>query len=138
MNLKSAESAIYGAWLTGLVIGVLTSIRIGAVILFSSGYLRGEVVGSYVIIGVLVVILFALSYGVWRKNKICALLLAVYFISLVAWKTALWVQNETVPWGILVDFFAMLLCLNGARGVFAYHRIKQSETESGHAYAEQQ
>jgi len=138
MNLKSAENAIYGAWLTGLVIGVLTLIQMGAVILFSSVYWSGEAVRSYVNAGVLVVILFALSYGVWRKNKICAVLLAVYFISLVAWKTALWVQSQTVTGGILVDFLAMLLCLNGARAVFAYHRIKQNETESGQAYAEQQ
>jgi hypothetical protein len=138
MNLKSAESAIDGAWLTGLVIGVLTSIRMGANILFSSSDWSGEAVTSYVNVGALVIILFALSYGVWRKNKICAVLLAVYFISLVAWKTALWIQSETVPWGILVDFLATLLCLNGARGVFAYHRIKQSEAVSGQEYVEQQ
>jgi hypothetical protein len=89
-------------------------------------------------VGAQVIILFALSYGVWRKNKISAVLLAVYFISLVAEKTALWIQSETVPWGILVDFLAILLCLNGARGVFAYHRIKQSEAVSGQEYVEQQ
>jgi hypothetical protein len=138
MNLKSAESAIDGAWLTGLVIGVLTSIRIGANFLFSSIDWSGEAVTSYVNVGALVIILFALSYGVWRKNKICAVLLAVYFISLVAEKTALWIQSETVPWGILVDFLAILLCLNGVRGVFAYHRIKQSEAVSGQEYVGQQ
>lgn len=138
MNLKSAESAINGAWLTGLVIGILTTIRMGAYILFSSSDWSREAVTSYVNVGALVIILFALSYGVWRKNKICAVLLAVYFISLVAWKTALWIQSEIVPWGILVDFLAILLCLNGARGVFAYHRIKQSEAVSGQEYVEQQ
>lgn len=138
MNLKSAEIAIYGAWLTGLVIGVLSSIRMGAFILFSSSDWSVEAVRSYINVGALVIILFALTYGVWRKNKICAVLLAVYFISLVAGKTALWIQSETVPWGILVDFLAILLCLNGARGVFAYHRIKQSEAVSGQEYVERQ
>src|SRR5215510_5536279 len=119
MNLKSAESAINGAWLTGLVIGALTLIQMGAVILFSRGVARGAAVAPFVYVAILVIILFALSYGVWRKNKICAALLAVYFISLVAWKTVSWTQDKIVPFGILVDFLAMLLCLNGARGVFA-------------------
>jgi|SRR5262245_3278582 len=142
MNLKSAESAIYGSWLAGLVIGVLTTVRMGAIILFSRNDLSGEAVASFVNVGALVIILFALSYGVWRKNKICAVLLAIYFILLVTWKAVLWVRSgirsETVPFGILVDFLAILLCLNGARGVFAYHRIKRSETVSGQEYVEQQ
>ncbi|MGH9766662.1 MAG: hypothetical protein ACREAB_04440, partial [Blastocatellia bacterium] len=123
-----------GAWLTGLVIGILTLIQMGAVILFSSGV----AIGPFIKAGILVIILFALSYGVWRKNKLCAVLLAVYFISLVAWKTWSWTQSKIVPWGILVDFLAMLLCLNGARGAFAYHGIKQSEAVSRQEYVEQQ
>jgi len=138
MNLKSAENAIYGAWLTGLVVGVLTLIRIGVAILFSGGVARDAAVAPFVNVAIFVAILFALPYGVWRKNKICAALLAVYFVSLVAWKTVLWTQSQTVPLGILVDFLAMLLCLNGVRGVFAYHRIKRSETTSGQEYVEQQ
>lgn len=138
MNLKSAESAIYGAWLTGLVIGILTLIRMGVVILFSSGVTRGAAVASIVSVAIFVVILFALSYGVWRKNKICAALLAVCFVSLVAWKTVSWTQSKIAPWSILTDFIALLLCLNGARGVFAYHRIKRSEVVSGQEYVEQQ
>jgi len=138
MNLKSAESAINGAWLTGLVVGILTLIRMGAVILFSGGYLRGVAVAPFVNVAILVIILFALSYGVWRKNNVCAVLLAVYFVSLVAWKAVLWAQSKTVPPGILMDFLAMLLCLNGARGMFAYHRIKRSEAISGQEYVEQQ
>ncbi len=130
MNLKAAENAIWGAWLAGLVIGILTSIRVGAIFLFSRGELGAMDVASLVNIGALVVILFALTYGVWRKNKVGAILIAVYFICLVAWKSVLWVQSKIVPFGILVDFLAMLLCLNGVRAVFAYHRIKRSEGEN--------
>ncbi|MGE0132642.1 MAG: hypothetical protein AB7U82_31570 [Blastocatellales bacterium] len=134
MNLKSAESAISGAWLSGAVIGVLTLIWTGAAILFSSAGSRGAAVAPLAN----VVILFALSYGVWRKNRICAVLLAVYFVSLVAWKAASWTRSGAVPLGILTDFVAMALCLNGARGAFAYHKIQQSEAGSGREYAEQQ
>jgi len=133
MNLKSAESAINGAWLTGLVIGVLALIQIGAVVLFSGGDWRGVAPAPFVF----VVILFALSYGVWRKNRICAVLLATYFVSVVARMAVSWIQTKTVPLGILLYFIAMLLLLNGARGVFAYHRIRRNEAVSGQEYVEQ-
>lgn len=133
MNLKSAESAINGAWMAGGVIGVLTLIWTGAAILFSSAGSRGAALAPLAN----VVILFAPSYGVWRKNKICAALLAVYFVSLVGWKAVSWTQTRTVPLGILTDFVAMSLCLNGVRGAFAYHRIKQNEAVSDQEYVEQ-
>lgn len=133
MNLKSAESAINGAWLSGAVIGLLTLIWTGAAILFSSAGSRGAAIAPLAN----VVILFALSYGVWRKSRICAVSLAVYFVSLVAWKTASWAESKTVPLGILTDFVAMALCLNGVRGAFAYHKIRRSEAGGGQEYAEQ-
>jgi hypothetical protein len=134
MNLKSAESAISGAWQAGLVIGMLTLIGTGAAIVFSSAESRGAVVVPLANVA----ILFALSYGVWRKNRICAVLLAGYFVFLIAVMTVSWVQSKTVPLGILLYFVAMALCLNGARGTFAYHKIKQSEAGSSQEYAEQQ
>ena len=133
MKLKSAKSAINGASLTGLVIGILYLIRT-FVVLFLNGDWRREAVVAFGSIA----ILFALSYGVWRKNKICAILLALYFLSLFAWMTASWIQSKTVPKGILLFFIAILLCLNGVRGVFAYHRIKENEAVSGQEYVEQQ
>jgi uncharacterized membrane protein (UPF0136 family) len=126
MNLKSAESAINGAWLAGLVVGALTLIWTIAALLLSSGQSRGAAMALFAN----VVILFALAYGVWRKNKICAVLLAVYFASLVTWKAASWVQNKAMPLGILSDFVALLLCANGVRGVLAYHRIKHTEAQT--------
>jgi hypothetical protein len=126
MNLKSAESAINGAWLTGLVIGILTLIQTSVAAFFSGDGRLKETGAAFVI----VIILFALSYGVWRKNKICAVLLAVYFVSQVAGMAASWIQSRAVPVGILLYFLAMALCLNGARGVFAYHRVSQLNAES--------
>jgi len=142
MNLKSARSAIDGAWLTGVVIGILTLIQTVVAVLFFNGDWRREAVGSFGAVAILfalsMAVLFALSYGVWRKNKICAILLAVYFVCLFARTTVSWIQSKTVPAGILLLFIALLLSLNGVRGVFAYHRIKESEAGSGQEYVEQQ
>jgi hypothetical protein len=129
MNLKSAENAITGATLAGLVVAVLTLIWTITAMLFSGSGSRSWALAPLTH----VVVLLALSYCVWRKNKVCAILLTVYFVSLLAWKTASWVQSKAVPLGILSDFIALLLCLNGVRGLFAYHKLKQNEQ-----YVEQQ
>jgi hypothetical protein len=126
MNAKSAYSAIYGAWLTGFVIGALTLIQTGAVIFYSDGGERKETVLAFASVA----ILFALSYGVWRRNKICAILLAIYFVLQVGGMAISWIQSRTTPAGILLYFIAMSLCLNGARGVFAYHKFTRIKAES--------
>jgi hypothetical protein len=126
MNAKSAYSAIYGAWLTGFVIGALTLIQTGAVIFFADGGERKETVLAFASVA----ILFALSYGVWRRNKVCAVLLALYFVLQVGGMAISWIQSRTAPAGILLYFIAMSLCLNGARGVFAHHRFTRIKAES--------
>jgi hypothetical protein len=126
MKMKSAYSAIYGAWLTGFVIGALTLIQTGAVIFYSDGGAHKETVLALASVA----ILFALSYGVWRRNKICAILLAVYFVLQVGGMAISWIQSRTTPVGILLYFIAMSLCLNGARGVFAHHRFTRIKAES--------
>jgi len=126
MNMKSAYSAIHGAWLTGLVIGAITLIQTGVVIFFSDGGERKETVLAFASVA----ILFALSYGVWRRNKICAVLLTVYFVLQVGGMAVSWIQSRTAPTGVLLYFIAMSLCLNGARGVFAYHRFTRIKAES--------
>jgi hypothetical protein len=126
MKMKSADSAIYGAWLTGFVIGALTLTQTGAVIFFSGAGERKETVLAFASVA----ILFALSYGVWRRNKICAVLLALYFILQVGGMAISWIQSRTAPAGILLYFIAMSLCLNGARGVFAHHRFTRIKAES--------
>ncbi len=120
MKLESAKSAITGAWMAGLVVGILTLIWGIAAFYFAGGGSRQAMIAIFVNVA----ILFALAYGVRRKSKICSVLLALYFVFLMTWKTASWVQSQTVPLGILSDFIALLLCLNGVRGTFAYHKIK--------------
>jgi len=125
MNMKSAYSAIYGAWMTGFIICAITLIQTGIVLFFSDGE-RKETVFAFAGVA----ILFALSYGVWRRNKICAVLLAVYFVLQVGGMAVSWIQGRTAPAGVLLYFIAMSLCLNGARGVFVYHRFSRIKAES--------
>jgi hypothetical protein len=122
MNLKSAEGAINGAWLTGLVVGILALINTIISLVFSDPQSRWAALWVF---GELAV-LFGLAYGVKRKNRVCAVLLSAYFISLLIRKTAMWRQSGFVPLGILIDTIALSLCLYGAHGAFAYYKIKQN------------
>jgi hypothetical protein len=117
MKLESAQSAINGAWLTGLVVGLLTLINAAAAFVLSSGNSR------WMVMAILpdLAILFGLAYGVYRKSRICAALLSAYFAYLLISKARMWAMTHVVPPGILIDGIAMLLCLNGARGAFAYY-----------------
>jgi hypothetical protein len=122
MKLKSAEGAINGAWLTGFIVGVLALIRTIIALIFSGPDSRWSAALTFAD----VVVLFALAYGVWRKSRACAVLLSAYFVYLTALKTVLWIRSGVVPPGILLDAVALLICLNGVRGVFGYHKIEQT------------
>jgi len=126
MKLESAQSAINGAWLTGLVVGLLTLINAAVAFILSSGNSR------WMVMAILpdLAILFGLAYGVYRKNRICAALLLAYFVYLLISKARMWTMTHSVPQGILVDGIAMLLCLNGVRGAFAYHKLRQTTEQS--------
>jgi len=121
MNLKSAESAINGAWLTGLVIGVLTLIGSIIAFIYSDTHSRWTTLLNFADVA----ILFAFAYGVWRKSRVGAVLLSAYVAYLVIRQLVSWAQSGAVPRGILIGVIALLLCLNGIRGMFAYHKIKQ-------------
>jgi hypothetical protein len=122
MKLESAQNAINGAWLTGLVVGLLTLIRAAVAFIFSSSNSR------WMVMAILpdLAILFGLAYGVYRKNRVCAALLFAYFLYLLISKARMWMMTHSVPPGILIDGIAMLLCLNGARGAFACHKLRQT------------
>jgi hypothetical protein len=122
MNLKSAESAINGAWMTGLVVGILVLIRSIIALVFSDPHSRWAGLWIFGEIG----ILFGLAYGLRRKNRVCAVLLPVYFTSLLIRKMAIWNQSGDVPPGILIDLIALALCMHGMRGMFAYYKIRQN------------
>jgi hypothetical protein len=121
MTLKSAESAINGAWLTGLIVGILASINTLIAFGFSDPSARWGARGVFVQIAVL----FGLAYGVKRRNRVCAVLLPVYFISLMLQKYLAWRQSGLVPPGILIDGMALALCLYGMVGAFAYYKLNR-------------
>jgi hypothetical protein len=122
MKLESAQSAINGAWLTGLIVGLLTLINAVVAFILSSGNSRWMVMAIIPDLA----ILFGLAYGVYRKNRICAALLSAYFLYLLISKARMWAMTHSVPPGILIDGIAMLLCLNGVRGAFAYRKLRQT------------
>ncbi|WP_019119378.1 hypothetical protein [Brevibacillus massiliensis] len=71
-----------------------------------------------------IALILALAYGVYRKSRVCAVVLFLFFVTskltmlLFAGTTALSVIPSLVIWGYFY--------LQGVRGTFAYHRrVKQ-------------
>ena len=108
--------------MTGLVVGILVLIRSIIALIFSDPQLRWVGLWIFVEIG----ILFVLAFGIRRNNRVCAVLLPVYFIYLLIRKAEFWNQSGVVPPGILTDLIALALCLHGTRGTFALHKIRQN------------
>jgi hypothetical protein len=111
MELKKAEDLIKVAWIAGIISGLLTLI----LSLVPGGMLEaGNVVDAMLI--------FGLSFGIYRKSRICAVLLLVYFIlnTMVTW------AERGVGPGLPVALIFGYCFIQGLRGTFAYHKIVKS------------
>ena len=121
MDREEAGIAIKRSGACGVVVIVLTS-----VVAFMS--LRGNSVlgisfGKEIFLDIYVFLI--LTIGVYRKSRVCAVLLFAYFI---LGKVSLFIRvrqvaalGASLPW--IFCFF------QGMRGAFSYHRIIQEEKE---------
>src|ERR1044072_9265511 len=116
MDLKAAEHAILGAWVSGIVAGGLALIKSVISLVMAGPDLRW-----LAILGLTdPIILFALTYGVSEKRRVCAILLCSYF---VIGSIAIWIQSGK-PVGLIVTAFLSYFFFQGIRGAFAYQRIR--------------
>ena len=121
MDMGKAKSAIKNAWIAGAISGVLTMIfsLIGAF-----GYDLWSLIDAFLILG--------LSFGIYKKNRACAVILFVYWIgSKILQIVELGVQGQvgssigTLPIAIIFGYYFF----QGIRGTFAYRRIVKEETK---------
>ena len=118
MNMEKATSAIRNAWIAGAISGVLTMI---VALIGAFGYDLWSLIDAFLILG--------LSFGIYKKNRACAVILFIYLvINLIA----LWIlvpllelseERPFLPLWIIIG----ILFLQGIRGTFAYHRITRTE-----------
>ena len=115
-RLKEAEAQIKLAWQAGIVSGTLTLIL---VLLSLAGYDFTGLIDASALIDVC--LRFGLSFGIYKKSRIAAVLMLVYFALCQAW---IIIETKTFP-GLIPGIF-IILFLRGVQGTFTYRKLSKS------------
>ena len=113
MTLKQANKAIKDAAVAGIITIIITLML---TLIYASGAGLAHI-DPWNIIDL--VVLSGLTYGIYRKNRLCALLMPLYYLSV---KTVLWVNEDAfigVPLALIFTYFFW----RGVQGTWAYHKL---------------
>jgi serine/threonine-protein kinase len=120
MDLQKAEKAIKGAWVAAVISGSITLL----VAVLSLVGVRLFNFTAWVLIDV--ALIFGLAYGIYRKNRACAVIMFVYFIISKIYMFIIGGGVAGLPLAIVFAYFFF----QGIRGTFAYHSLKKSVPET--------
>jgi hypothetical protein len=115
-RLKEAEAQIKFAWQAGIVSGTITLIF---VLLSLAGYNFTGLIDASALIDVC--LMFGLSFGIYKKSPIAAVLMLVYFAFNQAWIV---IVLKRFPG--LISWLFLILFLRGVQGTFTYRQLSKS------------
>ncbi|MEG4589189.1 hypothetical protein QUA54_28815 [Microcoleus sp. MOSTC5] len=115
-RLKEAEAQIKLAWQAGIISGTLTLIF---VLLSLAGYNFMGLIDASALIDVC--LMFGLSFGIYKKSRIAAVLMLVYF----AFNQA-WIIIEIKRFPGIISWIFLILFLRGVQGTFTYRKLSKS------------
>ncbi|GEM_PF-2045228 len=120
-KLKEAEWGIRVAWIAGLVSSIVTLIFV--LLLFQQGQARGMVMKLQPLFFFEVALSFGLTFGIYKKNLICAALMLAYFCLS---KILQWMTPEVKLNSIAVFVAICLICcyINGVIGCVKYRKLR--------------
>ena len=125
MNLEQANTAIRIAWKMSLI-------SIGVTIALTFVYASG---GSLAQVDwwnwVDIVLMLALTYGVYKKHRASAVTLFVYY---VVGKIYIWIFSGAII-GLPVAAIFAYFFFRGIQGVFAYHRLQSGVEDTAVEYS---
>ena len=123
MNMEKANKAIKGAWIAAIISAGLT-------LIFAVTGLYGLDLSALLI----VIVMLGLAFGIYKKNRACAVILFVFWISDTIWgfwEFAAQGQVSGLIWSLVPRIIFAIFFFRGIRGTFAYHRIIKAETNGG-------
>jgi hypothetical protein len=115
-RLKEAEAQIKLAWQAGIVYGTLSLI---VVLLSLAGYDFTGLIDASGLIDVCLI--FGLSFGIYKKSRVAAVIMLVYF----AFNQA-WIIIEIKRFPGLISWIFLILFLRGVQGTFTYQKLSKS------------
>jgi len=110
---KEALRKIKTGWVAGIISGVITL----AVTLLSMTGTRLFGFNAWALFDV--ALIFGLTFGIYRKSRVCAVVMLVYF---VLSKIYLWTISPSFI-GLLVSLIFLFCYVQGVIGTFRYHSI---------------
>lgn len=118
MTDSEAARHIKNAWIAGIISSVVTLVA-------SLLPLFGTSVAGFNLFNLADVALIAgLTFGIWRKSRVCALVMVGYF---VASKIILVFKTGNAA-GLVVGAVFTYYYFQGVRGTFAWHRLRKEES----------
>jgi hypothetical protein len=117
-ELKEANKHIKGAYITGLVCGVLTLL----VVLIAVSTQK-EIMGIDGWSFFDVVLIFGLAFGIYRKSRTCAVIMLVYYLIC----KLIQISTTGKPTGMIMAFLFIYYFAKGVQGTFSYHRLVSRE-----------
>ena len=121
LAINDARRKIKTAWVAGIVSGVITL----AVTLLSMSGTRLFGFNAWSFLDV--VLIFGLTFGIYRKSRVCAVVMLVYF---VLSKIYLWTITPSFI-GLLVSLIFLFCYVQGVIGTFRYHRLVATGRATG-------
>ena len=115
-RLKEAEAQIKFALQAGIVYGTLTLIF---VLLSLAGYDFTGLIDASALIDVC--LRFGLSLGIYKKSRIAAILMLVYFVFNQAWIV---IVLKRFP--AIISWLFLILFFTGVQGTFTYQKLSKS------------
>lgn len=113
MDKDEANNAIKSAWIAGIIAGVIILV---VSLIPNSPFGLGGLIEVF--------IYFSLTFGVYKKNRACAVIFFIYFVSFKIFQLIALGDWKPGPLALVISIFLF----QGIRGTFAYHRIIKAET----------
>lgn len=110
MNIEKANRAIRDAWIAGIISAIIN-------LVVSLGRFGGQDIRGLVD----VFLISGLTFGIYKKSRICALAMFVYFVI----NKVILISEGNMPtnWGIMWVILFGYIFFQGIRGTFVYHKI---------------
>ena len=116
-DLAKANKKIKGAWIAGIFSGSITLFSTLVEVLNGGIGILGLNSTRWNILDAL--LLYGLSFGIYKKNRLCAIALFTYFVFPKTW---MYVESGNYRVFIIAIVFAVFL-FRGIIGTFAYRRL---------------
>ena len=123
MDLNNAEKKIRNAWIASLILIVYFLYLMAGMLALIN---KEGIAKVMIVVLIITIISFGLTFGIYKKNKICTISMFVCVIFFVAIEVLIQSQHlEDLRLFMAVSCGMLYYIFEGIRGTFTYHKLKK-------------